>query len=1356
MAKFVHLHTHSYYSMNDSLCSIEDLIAETQRQGGQYVALTDHGFMYGVYDFYKKVKKAGLTPIIGLEVYYTSRYAGSTELGQEERKHQYHLTILAKNNVGYRNLLQLASKAATVGQYYVPCVDDELLREHSEGLIVLSGCMSGFVSRHLIDDQYDEALEKVKTFHEIFGNDFYLEVQKHPVAQYSNIPSFRQNQEEFVRNQQKILEGIQKISEETGIPMVATNDVHYVSKDDYELHDIVLAVRDKKKIHDEDRLRYPTDQFYFKTYEEMLELFPADVVERSYEIAQQCNVTIEEIDNPTTLMPHFPKTPEYLTEEEYLRQLAYEGLLDLGWADKVEYVDRLEYELEIICRLGWEGYFLILWDIVNFCKKESILINFGRGSGGSSLVLRCLDIIKIDPIKHGLLFARFLSEHRISPPDVDLDFEQERRMEVVDYITQTYGEEYVAQIGTVSLHKARAAIKSVATALAVDFSKANHLSSLIPDTDIPLVEALQIDEVANLYNKDSEIRRVMDIAIKIQNNPSHVGVHAAGVLISPVPITNICPVRINKGRITTQWHMDQVEEIGMLKMDILGLKTLDVVHDTLKVIKQNKGIELSLETIPTDDSKMYDMLSKGDSNGVFQMESTMAKNYLKKMQPKNFTDIENFVALIRPGPLDAPAPNGNGTMVDEFIRRLHGESRVVYPHPLTEEVLKDTFGIFIYQESIMKVTQVMAGFTESEADTFRSIIGKKKVDAIPEQKEKFIKGCVANNISEKDAEYVFSLMETFGNYGFNHCLSGDTVVYRVSSNQISYRAITIKEIYQAWTSKSVAGKRHRTHGIHILGLVGNRVKSVRISQVWSTGIKDVYEVTTLSGKTVRATQEHRFLTDEGWRELGEISVGDIFYSTDFTGDIEEGFLIYEDKVVSIEHIGTEPTYDLEIEEHHNFVANGIICHNSHSVGYGRLSVACAWLRANYYPEFMASLLTSVRNDSDKLNLYLQDCHTHGTKVLPPSINISTETFVADGDSIRFGLSAVKGVGEVALNSILEERRKGNFTSLEDFICRAYGNAVNKTVLESFAYSGVFDEFGHTRSQIANAIAPIIKAFNSYKGKIKRIEDKEATFVNFDDLDKLEKERNKLAERREKAEKELKELVHKAIHTDAVEEFDSTTLANYEKEILGFYVTNHPLDKYRDYISSLVQRPERLIDSSTVKDAIGEQVIICGYVSNILTKNVKFGKKLEFNIDDLHGTATVIAYNKQRDAFKDIIKEGEVITVIGKVMHYPSSDFTYIQLQDADFPDTKPLPPKIMVYTEQEYVKDVIQEVDKVIKKEYDDVPLNIVEYKVGIFYTYMGETKEHVMRWPVSEKDLDDVINKLYEIDNVFSVIPVK
>lgn len=1119
----------------DGLQSVEDLIKWHVKNGLSAAAVTDHDYLFAWPEFYKKSLDAGIKPILGVELCYNP-------LGEKSRGYQFHTTLLAKTNEGYRNLIKLASEAATTGFYYRPTYNNDMLEQYHEGIIMLSGCSSGYLAHLILEDKYDEAVRAAKRWRELFKDDFYIELMLHPVYELSSNKIYRKEQEEFILMETKVFGGLQQLSRELNIPCVVTNDAHYTSKKDAELHDIVFTMGQRKKMDDDNRYRLPCPEFYLKTRQEMLSIgFSSDVLDISMEIVDKCNVTIEELNSGKYLMPKYSKLPKDKSEAEHLRDLAYEGLREKGLYDKSEYIERLEYELGVINKLGWPSYFLVLADILDFCKKSNIPRGTSRGSAGGSLVSYCIGITKIDPIRHDLLFSRFMSEDRVSMPDIDVDVSRDRRDEVIEYIADTYGQENVCQIGTIGLLATKAAIKKAATVFSVDFQKANLLTSYIQKPDLSVKEALKIPEVAEMCRRDEEIKRVIDVAAQIENMPQFVGQHAAGIIISPKPITEFIPVRLVDGRIVSQWTMEEIESLGALKLDLLGLKTTDLIWDTLAEIKRNRGIEINVDDIPLDDPKIYELLSKGDTNGVFQVESELCKMYLKKMKPKRFEDVENMLALIRPGPLDAPAPNGSGTMVDEFIRRMHGKSPVVYPHPTTKQALEATFGICIYQEQAMRIAQDMAGFTGSEADSFRRTIAKKLPEEMPIQKERFVQGCLNRGISKHDAERVFDILETFAGYSFN---------------------------------------------------------------------------------------------------------------------------------------------------------------KSHSCGYAYITLQTAWLRANYYPEFMASLLTSVMNVPDKLSVYLRDCHYHGVQVKAPSINTSTDRFVADGEDIRFALSAIKGVGNVAIKAILEEREQnGRFKSFKDFILRLYGNTVNKTVVEALIKSGAFDvlDDGLTRKQMFEALPKIIKAMNSYKGKIKRIEENEAKArlpieaASFEEVEKEAKKRQKrlkqLAKKRETDRQELIRLIDKAL-SSCPEEFSITEMAGFEKEILGHYVSYHPLDAYSGFYDSLIAQPQFFVTSTTINNYINQNVMTCGYIATAYRRNISTGFKIDVTLEDWNGSLNVIAYNREAERFRDLLKPHNVVVVTGRVIHYPESNMTYIRLSDCDIAQTEPLKEQVIVFVEQDAFSDV--------------------------------------------------------------------
>ncbi|GAB6099317.1 hypothetical protein JCM16358_11960 [Halanaerocella petrolearia] len=740
MSDFVHLHLHTEYSLLDGAVRIDELAKQAKEYDMPAVALTDHGVMYGAIKFYRQLKEAGVKPIIGCEVYVTDNHQQ-----KDARNNQlHHLVLLAENNQGYHNLLQLVSKSFLDGFYYKPRVDKKLLREYNDGLICLSSCLAGEVATLIQNRQFEQAQDVILDYRNIFGpTNFFLEIQDHGLAEE------RQVNTELV-----------KLSQELEIPLVATNDVHYLNQDDAQIHDVLLAIQTGKDVDDEDRLQFPNDQFYFKSAEEMEETFIdyPEAVENTIQIANRCNL---DLDFDKTLLPDY-EIPAGESLESYLRKLAYQGIEEKYDHMTVKIEDRLEYELEVINQMGYPAYFLIVRDFVRYAKENGIIVGPGRGSAASSLVSYALDITDIDPLEYDLLFERFLNPARVSMPDIDIDFCYERRDEVIDYVTEKYGQDKVAQIITFGTMAAKAAIRDVGRVLGINYDKIDQVAKAIPNNlGIDIKEALsESEELEKLYQSDDGVKEIIDYAHGIEGLPRHASTHAAGVVITKEELTNYTPLYQNDGEVTTQYAMGDLEELGLLKMDFLGLRTLTVLNKTLDLIAETQRVDLELEDIPFNDQQVFEMLSTGDTLGVFQLESEGMQHLIAKLKPEEIEDIIALLALYRPGPL------GSG-MVDDFIARRPGEEEIEYPHPDLEEILEPTYGVILYQEQVMQIVQQIAGYSLGEADILRRVISKKKEKAMKQQQKEFVAGTINNGYSQDLAEELFELIEYFSGYGFN-------------------------------------------------------------------------------------------------------------------------------------------------------------------------------------------------------------------------------------------------------------------------------------------------------------------------------------------------------------------------------------------------------------------------------------------------------------------------------------------------------------------------------------------------------------------------------------------------------------
>ncbi|MGB4130668.1 MAG: DNA polymerase III subunit alpha, partial [Tepidanaerobacteraceae bacterium] len=882
MAEFVHLHVHTNYSLLDGACEIDRLARRLSELGMKSCAITDHGAMYGVIDFYKKMLAYGIKPIIGAEVYMAERTMQDKEPGVDDE--QYHLVLLAKDIQGYKNLMKLVSLGFTEGFYYKPRIDMDILAKYSEGLIALSGCLAGRIPSLLLKGNFDEAKNIALQLNSIFGQDnFFIEVQDHGLL-----------------DQRRIINDLIRLSQETGIPLVATNDVHYIQKEDALAQDVLMCIQTGKTLDEENRMKFESSEFYLKSPEEMASLFSyiPEALENTIRIAESCNVTL---DFGTIHLPSF-RVPEGLTEDEYLNRLCYKGARERYPEITGEIKQRLDYELETIKKMGYSSYFLIVWDFINFARQNGIMVGPGRGSAAGSLVAYCLYITNIDPLKYNLLFERFLNPERISMPDIDVDFCYERRQEVIDYVVRKYGQDRVAQIVTFGTMAARAAIRDVGRVMGYPYGEVDRIAKMVPaELGITIENALTLNpELKKLYEENERIRRLIDIAKDLEGFPRHASTHAAGVVISKDPIVEHVPLhKLGDSNVTTQYTMTALEELGLLKMDFLGLRTLTVIRDAINIIRRTKNVEINLDKLPLDDKKVYEMLSQGNTAGVFQLESTGMRNLLKELRPETFQDVAAIIGLYRPGPL------GSGA-AEDFIKSKNGLKPIKYLHPKLEPILSETYGIILYQEQAMKIAQELAGFSLAQADILRKAMGKKQQDVMAAQRESFVNGCVKNGIDKVTAEKIFDEISYFAGYGFN---------------------------------------------------------------------------------------------------------------------------------------------------------------KAHSAAYAVIAYQTAYLKAHFPVEYMAALLTSVIDNSDKVAHYINECRHLGIKVLPPDINESYESFTVVSDKIRFGLTAVKNVGHnVARAIIMARKSEGKFTSFTDFVEKVSGD-LNKKALESLIKSGAFASIGAKRSQL---------------------------------------------------------------------------------------------------------------------------------------------------------------------------------------------------------------------------------------------------------------------------------------------------
>jgi len=1042
---FVHLHVHTQYSLLDGAIRLDDLFSKAKEYRMSSIAMTDHGNMFGAIDFYQKAYKAGIKPIIGCELYVAS---GSRFDRSGETRH---LVVLAKNTRGYKNLMKLTSAGYLEGFYYKPRVDKELLALHSEGLICMSACLNGEIPHLLLGGNNDAAEKAALEYREMFGEDnFYLEVMENGLDEQKQV------------NKQLIEMGA-KLS----IPIVATNDCHYLNREDAEAHEVLLCIQTGTTMEDEKRMRFKTDEFYLKSPDEMKQSFDycPEAVANTLGIAEKCNLTLDL--GHLFFLPNY-ETEKGLSQEEYLAQLAREGLErlmptlvgeggDSSDDTRKIYEKRLELELAIINSMEFPGYFLIVSDFVNYSKKKNIPVGPGRGSAAGSLVAYALGITNIDPIRYGLFFERFLNPSRRSMPDIDTDFCMEGRDEIIRYVTEKYGSDQVSQIITFGKMQAKAAIRDVGRALGMPYGEVDTIAKMIPNTlGITLKQAIKDEpRLAAEQKKNEKIKRLLKLSQSLEGLNRHASTHAAGVVISDIPIVERVPLykSPNNDDIVTQYSMTDLQSVGLTKFDFLGLRTLTVIRDASKFIREGRGeTDFSIESIPLDDKDTYKLLAKGQTDGVFQLESSGMKDLLVNIKPDCIEDIIALISLYRPGPM---------TMIPDYIARKQGKQKIVYEDPRLEDVLKETYGTIIYQEQVMQIAGVIGGYSMADADNLRRAMSKKKASAMGKETPKFLAGAKKNKIPEATAKKIWDQMETFAGYGFN---------------------------------------------------------------------------------------------------------------------------------------------------------------KSHSTAYTMISFQTAYLKTHYPVEFMTALLTSEKTNRDNIIKYIGSCRDMGINVLPPDINESFTDFNVAGDNIRFGLSAVKNVGNGAVDSIILARTsEGRFTSFHNFCDRVDMHKINKKVIESLIKCGAFDSLEENRCRLMEGYEDI--ALVAQKRNKDRISGQTSLF----DQSGIEDTTRP--------------------HLPDVPEWDHDILLSYEKEMLGFYVTGHPLLKYADSLNTIVDS-----DSLTLSGKQdGSTVAVAGVVSNVKETTTKKKDTMAYvTIEDLKGFITVVVF---ADLYRDsisIIRSEEPLYIKGRL------------------------------------------------------------------------------------------------------------
>lgn len=1027
-SRFVHLHCHTEYSLLDGANKIDKLFQRIKSLRQPAVAVTDHGNMFGAIEFYREAMKQGIKPILGCEIYVapTSRFE-KKGVDKGPKEYNNHLILLAMNREGYRNLCKLVSLGYMEGFYYKPRIDKELLRELNGGLIALSACLQGEVCQALSAGNVERAKNAAETYASIFNNRYYIEIQDNKLAE-----------------QERINRLLIELAKELSIPVVATNDCHYGERADFHAHDVLLCVQTGKTVNEDNRLKMETDELYLKAADEIRQGFDycPEAVERTLEIADRCNVEIE------FGKYHFPAftPPKEISLDDYLDELAHSGLEERleGIDDpavRKSYEVRLNYELDVIKRMQFPGYFLVVADFINYAKKNGIPVGPGRGSSAGSLVAYALKITDLDPIRHVLLFERFLNPERRSMPDIDVDFCIRGRAQVIQYVKDKYGADKVAQIATFGTLKAKAAIKDVGRALGFSFAETDAIAKLIPAPkqgfDYPLTESIKMEpRLQDLMKSDPRVKTLMDHALRLEGLTRHASTHAAGVVLSNLPLVDHLPLFVDKeGGIVTQFDMGSVEKIGLVKFDFLGLKTLTLLHDCLKLIETTRHVKVDLGHLPLDDKKTYRLLCNGNTTGVFQLESTGIREMTVKIRPNCFEDLVAILALYRPGPLDSG-------MAEEYIKRKHGKEKVKLLHPLLEPILKDTYGVIVYQEQVMQIAQVLGGYSMGDADILRRAMGKKDPEEMAAQRERFVEGARKKKIDGQRATEIFDQMETFARYGFN---------------------------------------------------------------------------------------------------------------------------------------------------------------KSHSAAYALVSYQTAYLKTHYPVEFLSALMTSEMGDTDKVIKNLAECRTREIEVLAPDINESRADFTPVGDKIRFGLAAVKNVGEKAVEVILESRdREGPFDSLFDFCRRVDLAAVNRRVIESLVKCGAFDSAQTSRARVLAALDEAIRIGQAFQ------RDRQSNQIDIFGLLGAESQAAKKP----------------GSVYPAIEEWSAQQSLAFEKEALGFYITGHPLDKYDRVIKKITSGT---IAELKEKAAQGD-VKISGVVSGLKLRNTKKGDRYgSFNLEDKSGFIEVVAW-----------------------------------------------------------------------------------------------------------------------------------
>ena len=1062
---FTHLHVHTVYSLLDGFAKIPDLVSRAKELGFDSLAITDHGVMYGVIEFYKECQKQGIKPILGCEVYVSPGSRFDREVGDNDERY-YHLILLAENDTGYKNLTKIVSTGFIDGFYYKPRVDKETLRKYSEGVICLSACLQGEVAFYLKRRLYEEAKTAALEYRDIFGeNNYFLEMQNHGLPEDALVNP-----------------DIYRISQETGIPLVCTNDSHYVKAEDSEAHDILICMQTKQTLDDPNRkMTYKPGEYYLRSEEEMRALFPfaPEAVENTHKIAERCNVKIVFGEQK---LPKYDIPEGYKDALEYLTYLCHAGLEERYPQDKYKDMrptleKRMAHELGIIRDMGFVDYFLIVWDYVNYAKSHGIAVGPGRGSAAGSIVSYALKITNIDPFRYGLIFERFLNPERVSMPDIDIDFAPEGRQEMIRYVSEKYGAEKVVQIISFGTLAARNAIRSVGRVMGTDripAAKVDKIAKAIPNgaNSMTLAQALkESPDFIQFYNEGGDVKYLIDMAVKLEGVPSHPSKHAAGVVIGREPIVEYVPLSRNgsEGGIQTQFEKDTLEQLGLLKMDFLGLRNLTVIVEALRNIKERTGEDIDIDNINMADPAVFELISSGDCAGIFQLESQGMQRFMKELRPQNLEDVVAGISLYRPGPMD---------FIPQYVKGKNNADEIQYDTPELRPILENTYGCIVYQEQVMQIVMSLAGYSMGKSDEVRRAMSKKKAGVMEKEREYFVygneelgvPGCIKNGISEDVANKIFDEMTDFASYAFN---------------------------------------------------------------------------------------------------------------------------------------------------------------KSHAAAYCVVTYQTAYLKKYYPLDYMAALLTSVRDKAPKLRFYIEAVKRMGIKILTPDINESEDRFTVSGDAIRYGMSAIRSVGDGVVRAIMDERAaNGPFKDMRDYMSRMSGKEANKRCIESFIMAGAFDSFGANRKQMMTAFPDISNAVAAEK---KKNATGQMSLIDFMEDGNQEQF---------------------TIDFPNVPEFSKDILLSGEKQMLGLYVSGHPLDDYRDILDARtdVTTAEFILDEDTgiaeVED--GKQYTLGGIIDEVKHIITRRGENMAtLQVEDLYGVVEVVVYSRTYEKYRGLIEESNSIIISGR-------------------------------------------------------------------------------------------------------------